>query len=158
MTEEYNAVIANDTWELVPSQPEQILVSCKWVYWVKFHSDGSAERYKAQLVAFGTYQQPGIDYHETFSPVVKPATIYLVLSLALTFGWSIRHLDVKNAFLRYALAEEVYMCQPPGLFTLNFLIMFVSLRKPFMDSNRPLTPSSTGSVAFFLHMVLLFPL
>jgi len=95
---------------LVPSQPEQNLVSYKWVYKVKFHSDGSVERYKARLVTLCNHQQPSTDYHETFSSVVKPATIHLVLSLAPTFGWSIRQLNVKNAFLHGALTEEVYMC------------------------------------------------
>ena len=114
MTEEYTALITNDTWELVPSQSRQNLVGCKWVYRVKFHSDGSVEWYKAQLVAFGNYQQAGIDYHETFSPVVKPPIIRLDLSLAPTFGWPIRQLDVKNVFLHGIHTEEVYMRQPPG--------------------------------------------
>ena len=90
MIKKYNALIANDTWELVPSQSGQNLVGCKWVYKVKFYSDGSVERYKARLVAFGNHQQANIDYHKTSSPVVKSLTIRLILPLALTFGWPIR--------------------------------------------------------------------
>ena len=67
MTEEYTALIANDTWELLPSQSRQNLVGCKWVYRVKFHSDGFVERYKARLVTFGNHQQAGIHYHKTLA-------------------------------------------------------------------------------------------
>lgn len=89
-------------------------MGCKWVYRTKKNSDGSIHRYKARLVAKGFHQQPGIDYAETFGPVVKPATIRTVLSLAVSNNWPLRQLDVKNAFLNGHLQEEVYMSQPPG--------------------------------------------
>ncbi|KAI5351986.1 hypothetical protein L3X38_004877 [Prunus dulcis] len=89
------------------------LVGCKWVFRIKRHSDGSIERYKARLVTKGFHQRPGIDYAETFNPIVKPATIRTVLSLAVSRGWSLRQLDVKNAFLHGFLQEDVYMAQPP---------------------------------------------
>ncbi|GKA92548.1 ribonuclease H-like domain-containing protein [Tanacetum coccineum] len=75
------------------------IVRCLWLVQHKFHADGSLSRYKARLVANGSSQQLGIDCDETFSPVVKPATIQTILSLALTRHWPIHQLDVKNAFL-----------------------------------------------------------
>jgi hypothetical protein len=84
------------------------------VYRIKFYVDGSVERYKARLVARGFTQQEGIDYSETFSPVVKHATVILVFSIAVSHNWKIHQLDIYNAFLNGVLAEEVYMRQPLG--------------------------------------------
>ncbi|GJY18528.1 ribonuclease H-like domain-containing protein [Tanacetum coccineum] len=79
----------------------------------KFHADGTLSRYKARLVANGSSQQLGVDFDKTFNPVVKPATIRMVLSLAVSRKWPIHQLDVKNAFLNGDLSETVYMHQPP---------------------------------------------
>jgi len=87
MIEEYNALLANETCELVPFHFGQNLVGCKWIFRVKFNSDGYVERYKARLVALGNHQQARIDCHETFSPVVKPPTISLILLLAVILEW-----------------------------------------------------------------------
>jgi len=109
MVEDYNALLANNTWYLVPPHLSQNLVGSKWVFRVKYCSDGSVERYIEHLLAPGFHQQPGIDYLETFSCVVKPATICLILSLVVSFHWSLCQLDVKNPFLQGHLIEEVYM-------------------------------------------------
>lgn len=114
MDVEYNALQHNKTWHLVPRPKGKNIIGCKWVYKIKRKADGSIDRYKARLVAKGFKQRYRIDYEDTFSPVVKAATIRLVLSLAVSQGWSLRQLDVQNAILHGVLEEEVYMQQPPG--------------------------------------------
>jgi hypothetical protein len=114
MEHEYQALLRNETWTLVPPPPRVNVIDSKWVFKVKKHSDGSIERYKAHLVARGFRQRYGLDYQDTFSPVVKPNTIRLLLSIAVTRGWSLCQLDVQNAFLHGLLEEDVYMRKPPG--------------------------------------------
>ena len=83
MAEVYNALMDNRTWDLVPPHPKQNLVGSKWVYQVKYYSDNTVERHKARLVAQGFHQQAGLDYYAIFCPVVKPATIHLILPLTV---------------------------------------------------------------------------
>jgi len=114
MQTKFNALLQNQTWTLVPPQQAHNLVGCKWVFKVKRKADGSIERYKARLVAKGFHQQAGLDYGETFSPVVNPTTIRTVLSVAYSQGWDMHQIDIQNAFLHGFLDEEVFMSQPPG--------------------------------------------
>ncbi|KAJ0697300.1 putative RNA-directed DNA polymerase [Helianthus annuus] len=114
MSEELNALYKNGTWTLVPPVPNTNVVDCKWVYRLKTDETGKVSRYKARLVAKGFHQQHGVDYHETFSPVIKPVTIRTILSLAVTNRWPLRQLDIQTAFLHGNLEETVYMRQPPG--------------------------------------------
>ena len=81
---------------------------------LKKHADCSIAIHKARLVAQGLSQEAGFDFLETFSPVVKPNTVRLILSIVVTFGWDIKHLDVNNAVLNGDLEEEIYMKQFPG--------------------------------------------
>ncbi|WVZ53715.1 LOW QUALITY PROTEIN: hypothetical protein U9M48_004620 [Paspalum notatum var. saurae] len=78
MEDEFRALISNNTRTLVPRPPRANIVSCKWIFKHKFHADGSLDRYKARRVPRGFTQRPGVDFDETFSPVVKPATIRTV--------------------------------------------------------------------------------
>ncbi|KAJ0474222.1 putative RNA-directed DNA polymerase [Helianthus annuus] len=114
MVEEIRALHQNNTWTLVPRPSSMNVVGSKWVFRIKYHSDGSIDRYKARLVAQGFTQIPGLDYSYTFSPVVKASTIRIVLSLAVLNKWNLHQLDVKNAFLNGDLNETVFMEQPPG--------------------------------------------
>ncbi|GJS87098.1 ribonuclease H-like domain-containing protein [Tanacetum coccineum] len=105
MLDEYNALISNGTWALVPRPANVNVVHSMWLFKHKFKAYGSLSMYKARLVTNGRSQQQGIDCDETFSPVVKPATIRTVLSLAVSRDWPIHQLDVKNTFLHGHLSE-----------------------------------------------------
>ncbi|XP_020231019.1 uncharacterized protein LOC109811641 [Cajanus cajan] len=72
---EFDALIRNGTWSLVPPPKSHNIVDCKWIFRVKRKSNGSIEKYKARLVAKGFTQCAGVDFHETFAPVVHPQTI-----------------------------------------------------------------------------------
>ncbi|CAM8910542.1 unnamed protein product [Rhodiola kirilowii] len=114
MEDELRALKQTNTWNLVPKPTEANVVGCKWIFKTKHKSDGSIDKHKARLVARGFTQQFGIDYLDTFSPVVKPETIRLVLAIAVSRGWSLRQIDVRNAFLHGHLDQTIYMKQPPG--------------------------------------------
>jgi hypothetical protein len=120
MAEEFQALISNGIWTLCPPPSHQNIISNKWVYRIKRKPDRSMERFNARLVAKGYEQQCGIDYTETFSLVIKASTIRVILSLAIQFDWSIRQLDVSNAFLHGSLDEEVFMHQPKGFVDKSF--------------------------------------
>jgi len=114
MCEEIQALHANRTWTLVSFHPSMNVVGSRLVYKIKRRSNGSIERYKAHLVTRDFTQQEGIDYSETFSPIIKQATVRLLFSIVVSCDWKIHQLDIHNAFLNGVLDEEVYMKQPPG--------------------------------------------
>ena len=89
---QFAALRHTNTWVLVPRPPGVNIVSYKWIFKIKHRPDGSVDKHKAHLVARGFTQQHGVDYGDTFSPVVKPATVRLVLSLVVSRGWSLDRL------------------------------------------------------------------
>ena len=102
------------TWELTDLPKGRVLVSNKWVLVRKYSKEGRLEKYKAHLVAKGYSQIPGMDYTDTFSPVVRLETIRVILALVVSQDWEIQQMDVKGAYLNGTLKEEVYMRQPEG--------------------------------------------
>jgi len=114
MGEEMGTMHETDTWDLVPPEMVDRLLGCKWVFKTKLNSDGSLDRLKARLVARGYEQEEGVDYVETYSPIVGSATVRSILHVATINKWSLKQLDVKNAFLHDELKETVFMTQPPG--------------------------------------------
>ncbi|CAL2237478.1 unnamed protein product [Prunus armeniaca] len=114
MSSEIKALEDNRTGSLVPLRFGHRPIGCKWVCKVKYHSDGTIERYKARLIANGFTQREGIDYKETFAPAAKLITVRCLLSIAAVRDWPSHQMDVQNAFLHGDLLEEVYMLPPPG--------------------------------------------
>jgi histone deacetylase 1/2 len=89
MDEEYHALMKNQTCHLVPPRHGTNIIDCRWIYKVNHKADGSVDRYKARLVAKGFKQRYGLDYEETFSHVVKIATVRLVLAISVSREWSL---------------------------------------------------------------------
>ncbi|KAG7547402.1 GAG-pre-integrase domain [Arabidopsis suecica] len=114
MHEEIENCKEAETWSLIPYTPDMHVLGCKWVFRTKLNADGSLDKLKARLVAKGFDQEEGIDYLETYSPVVRTATVRSILHVATIMNWEIKQMDVKNAFLHGDLTETVYMKQPTG--------------------------------------------
>ena len=112
--EEYKALMDNNTWSLTRLPEGRKAIGSKWVFKVKCKPDGTVDRYKARLVAQGYAQKPGIDYEETFSPVVHRSSLRTLLSYGVDKGMLIHQMDVVTAFLNGKLTEEIYMRQPDG--------------------------------------------
>ena len=129
MQEELKALDQHNTWSITKLPKGKKVVGCKWIYKLKFKSDGSIERYKARLVARGFTQTFEVDYKETFAHVAKMNTVRVLLSVAVNKGWSMYQMDVNNAFLHGDLKEEVYMKLPPGHPPTNELDLVCKLHK-----------------------------
>lgn len=114
MDQEYEALLRNHNWNLVPPHPDQTIVQSKWIFRTKYNANGCLDRCKARLVAKGFQRTPSSNFFETFNPVVKPSTIRIVLIVTVSRRWDINHIDVNNAFLNGEVSETVYVAQPDG--------------------------------------------
>lgn len=114
MTCELQSLIKNKTWTLQNLPAGKKAIECKWVYKTKVNATDESIRYKARLVAKGYAQKRGLDYEETYAPVVRYTSIRLLFALAAKMDLDIEHLDVVTAFLHGELKEEIYLAQPEG--------------------------------------------
>ncbi|CAM8895968.1 unnamed protein product [Rhodiola kirilowii] len=121
MIAELKALNSNNTWEITDLPQGKNYVGSKWIYRIKRNSDGTIQRYKERLVARDFTQLEGLDYHETFAPVVKMNTIRALLAVAISKGWPLFQLDVDNAFLHDHLDEESVMTYIHDLFRIKDL-------------------------------------
>ena len=112
MIKEYQSIMKNDVWDVVPRLEGKSIVTSKWIYKIKHAADGGIEKYKTIFMARSFSQKEGIDYEETFAPVARYTSIRSVLSLAVVKKWKIHQMDVKIAFLNGVVEEEVYVEQP----------------------------------------------
>ena len=149
MSIELTALMKHGTWDLVLPPSNCTPMGCKWVFRVKRHVDGSVDKFKARLVAKGYDQRPSIDYKETFSPVVKPATIRTVLSIDVMKGWELRQMDVNNVFLNGALTENVFMAQPPGFKDLSKPNHVCRLKKAIYGLKQARLGTQHSKMSFF---------
>jgi len=114
LQEELDLLKDQNVWTIVPEPKNRNIVGCRWVYKIKRDVTGNITRYKARLVAQGFSQQPGTDFDEIFSPVVRYDSLRLLSALSLYFNWSPDQLDIKGAFLYGYLKDEIYMKLPDG--------------------------------------------
>lgn len=105
---------------MVPASSSISVVRSKRIFKIKHNADGTIQHYKAHLVAQGFTQTLGVDFFETFSPVIKPATTRIILTLAASYQWPVHQLNFNNAFLNGILEEKVYMRQPAGFINSHF--------------------------------------
>ena len=136
MQQEYDALLKNKSWNLVPAPPNANIIDCKWVYKLKHNLDCPIARYKARLVAKGFSQTHGLDYFETFSPIVKVSTIIIAFALSISYNQTIRQLDVQNALLNGDLQEQVFMSQLPGFTNTRFPTHICKLKKAIYGLNQ----------------------
>jgi len=113
MDEELFALQLNQ-WTLTPLPAGQKPIGCKWVYKIKYNSDGNDNTYKVRLVAKGYTQIESVDYSETFSPTAKLTTLRCLLTITSARNWFTHQLDVQNSLLNGTLHEIIYMDLPPG--------------------------------------------
>ncbi|KAL0284949.1 UNVERIFIED_CONTAM: Retrovirus-related Pol polyprotein from transposon TNT 1-94 [Sesamum angustifolium] len=125
MKEEMSSMAKNNVWELVDLPTGRKTIGNKWVLKVKRKANGSIDKFKARLVAKGYTQKEGIDYEETFSPVVRFASVRLILAIVAHLDLELFQMDVKTTFLNGELDEEIYMDQPEG----NNMEMIVATQK-----------------------------
>ena len=109
MQQEYNSLIQNHVWELVPLQENAKAIGSKWHFASKIDSDGNVTKHKARFVAKGYSQQQGIDYKDTYSPTTRLSTIRIILQTVANLGGIPKQMDIKTAYLN-APIEEMYKC------------------------------------------------
>ena len=126
---EIESVLKNRTWDLVDLPPDKTAIGSKWVFKTKRNADGTINKHKARLVAQGYAQQHGIDYEETFAPVVKYVSLRTVLAIANQHNMEVHQMDVNSAYLNGDIDAEIYMKQPEGFIDPNNPHKVCKLRK-----------------------------
>ena len=110
----YDILMGYHTWKLIKKLPSGNIVRCWWTFRVKRDNLGAVNKFKARLIAQGFSQVKGLDYSETFSPIIKFTTIRLMIALACRYNLELHHINIKGTYLNGKLEDDIYMCQPEG--------------------------------------------
>lgn len=126
-----DALLKNDSQELLPISKATNIINHKWMYKIKRKPNKKVKRYTFRVVAKGFHQKEGVDLFETFSYVIKTSTLRMMLNLALSRNWIIRQLDVNIAYLHWELEDVVYLTQLEGfeMYYLEGVFMFCKLKQ-----------------------------
>lgn len=114
MDDEMRSLHENNTWNLTELPPGRRTVKTKWIFKTKRDNNGKIVRHKARLVAKGYTQRQGVDYNETYAPVVRYTSVRFLIALSVQRGLKIHQMDAITAFLQGDLSEEIYLEQPEG--------------------------------------------
>ena len=150
MTEEIDSLRENKTWELVRLPDGRKAIQCKWVFKTKYLPNGDIDKFKARLVAKGYTQKAGVDYNETFSPVVKFETVRIVMAITAADDLEIVQFDIKTVFLNGGIAKLLYMAQPEGFVDFNHPDYVCLLRKALYGLKQSSRNLNTKFHAFLL--------
>jgi hypothetical protein len=140
MQEDYSSLMDNGTWELVDLPPDRGVVNSRWIHKVKSDTVGDVSRFKAQFVAKGCSQCVGFDYTETFSRVIRMASLRLFLAIEAARDLELCQLDIDTAFLYALIKEDVYIRMPSASLMARLQCAISSAAST--DSNCPLASSN----------------
>ncbi|RVW95711.1 Retrovirus-related Pol polyprotein from transposon TNT 1-94 [Vitis vinifera] len=136
INDEMDSIMSNQTWELIDLPPGSKPIRCKWVFRMKYHTDGMIQTFKARLVAKGFKQREGIDYFDTYAPVARTTSIRILFALASIHNLFVHQIDVKTAFLNGDLNEEVYMEQPEVCLYVDDMLILSDDMKGIIETKR----------------------
>jgi hypothetical protein len=157
MEDEYETLMSNGTRELIAQPRGSNVITDKWVFTHKLRVDGSFDRYKARWVLQGFTQRSGVNYDETFSPVVKPATVHTMFATTVSRNWPVQQLDVKNVFLHDTLSETIFCSQPTGFADPTHPDLICRLHKSLYGLKQAPKPGTVGSPHIYSPWGLLKP-
>ena len=129
MRQELDQLVRNDVWELVPRPKDTHVIGTKWIFKNNTDEDGEVVQNKSRLVTQGYTQVEGIDFDESFAPVARLESIWILLPIACIMNFKLYQMDVKSAFLNGLLKEEVFVEQPKGFQDPHFLDHVLQLKK-----------------------------
>ena len=112
---EISALLQFGTWRYVQRPKDHSVVTCKWTFLVKYDADGRVERFKARLVARGFSQREGLDFEDTFAPVIRLESLRILFALAAMYGLTAHLLDATNAYVGSQIDKQIFMEIPEGV-------------------------------------------